>query len=111
MIALAGGGVVFVVAVSAALLALGRRLVEPMIGLADAARAVVQGKALPPIPVSTVRELGELKDAVLALSQKQILLREVNHRIKNSLQFVAATLALGGRSAIDKETREHFDDA
>lgn len=40
-----------------------------------------------------------------ALARNQILMREVNHRIKNSLQLVSAMLALQGARSSDTEVR------
>ncbi len=111
LLALAAGGIAFVIAILVLLVVMGRRLSDPINVLAGAARAAVDGEALPHVPESGVREIRELGSAVMALSQKQVLLREVNHRIKNSLQLVSATLSLQGQAASDAATREHFDAA
>jgi PAS domain S-box-containing protein len=52
--------------------------------------------------------LGE-KEALLA--QKDMLLKEVNHRVKNSLQLVASLLNLQGRQLDDPRSRQAFADA
>ncbi len=52
--------------------------------------------------------LGE-KEALLA--QKDMLLKEVNHRVKNSLQLVASLLNLQGRQLEDPRSRQAFEDA
>jgi PAS domain S-box-containing protein len=52
--------------------------------------------------------LGE-KEALLA--QKDMLLKEVNHRVKNSLQLVASLLNLQGRQLEDPRSRQAFGDA
>ncbi|MGF7175586.1 sensor histidine kinase [Azospirillum doebereinerae] len=52
--------------------------------------------------------LGE-RDA--ALAEKDLLMREVNHRIKNSLQVVSGLLTLQGQSAADPRLRAHLDEA
>lgn len=111
LILLMGGGAALIMAVSAAFLLLGSRLTRPMDGLAAAARAVKRGAPLPPVPTSNIREIVSLRNAVIELSQKQILLREVNHRIKNSLQLVSAMLGLQSRSVPDEEMRSHFREA
>lgn len=46
-----------------------------------------------------------------ALAEKEMLLREVNHRVKNSLQLVASLLALEAASSGDRGVRQAFDDA
>lgn len=54
---------------------------------------------------SSVRTQGEL------LEQKDALLAEVNHRVKNSLQLVVSTLRLQARRIQDPVTGEAFDKA
>ncbi|MBP2296639.1 sensor histidine kinase [Azospirillum rugosum] len=49
------------------------------------------------------------RDAVLA--QKDLLMREANHRIKNSLQVVSSLLSLQGQSTGNPETRESLHEA
>ena len=46
-----------------------------------------------------------------ALQQKEMLLKEVNHRVKNSLQLVASLLGLQRSRITDKEARRQFEDA
>jgi chemotaxis protein methyltransferase CheR len=53
----------------------------------------------------TERELQHL------LSQKELLLEEMQHRIANSLQIIASILLLKARSVQSEETRGHLQDA
>jgi two-component sensor histidine kinase len=46
-----------------------------------------------------------------ALGQKELLLKEVNHRVKNSLQLVASLLGLQRARIKDPEARRQFDEA
>ncbi len=46
-----------------------------------------------------------------ALKEKDGLLREVNHRVKNSLQLVSSLLTLQGLSSKDPEMRRQFQEA
>jgi len=46
-----------------------------------------------------------------ALAEKDLLMREVNHRIKNSLQVVSGLLTLQGQSAGDPHLRAQLDEA
>jgi two-component sensor histidine kinase len=46
-----------------------------------------------------------------ALAQKDVLLKEVNHRVKNSLQLVASLLSLQRNQIGDEATRHQFEDA
>jgi len=111
LILLAGGGALLVAAIAGVFLLLGSRLTRPMDGLAAAARAVTHGAPLPPVPTSNIREIVSLRNAVIELSQKQILLREVNHRIKNSLQLVSSLLGAQSRAASGDETQDQFRQA
>ena len=57
----------------------------------------------------------ELSKALAAqadlVEQKDLLLAEVNHRVKNSLQLVVSTLRLQARKLQDPATKEAFDQA
>jgi chemotaxis protein methyltransferase CheR len=54
---------------------------------------------------ATERRLKEL------LAQKDTLLREMSHRVANSLQIIASILLLKARAVQSAETREHLEDA
>lgn len=45
------------------------------------------------------------------LAQQQILLREMEHRIANTLQIIASILILKARAAVSEETRHELQDA
>jgi two-component sensor histidine kinase len=45
------------------------------------------------------------------LEQKEALIREVHHRVKNNLQLVQSILSLGMRHIADEEAVSHFDRA
>jgi two-component sensor histidine kinase len=108
---LAGGGLILLGFLSAAIRSLGIRLTRPLDDLAAAARAATRGDALPPIPAPQLREYASLHQAVIELSHTQLLLREANHRIKNSLQIVAAGLGLQSRATGDPEARDSLEEA
>jgi len=57
---------------------------------------------------SLEQALGE-RDA--ALAEKDLLMREVNHRIKNSLHVVSGLLSLQGQAATDPHLRAQLDEA
>ena len=45
------------------------------------------------------------------LRQKDVLLREIQHRVANSLQIIASILMMKARLVTSVETREHLEDA
>lgn len=108
---LAGGGMVTILAASLVLFIIASKLTRSLEGLAAAARAALQETSLPPVPRSRIRQFALLRDAVIELSQKQMLLREVNHRIKNSLQIVATMLRLQGTKTASEEVRTQLTEA
>ena len=56
--------------------------------------------------VTETRADARLKDE--ALAQNRILLREVQHRVANSLQIIAAVLLQNARTTVSDETRRHL---
>lgn len=52
-----------------------------------------------------------LEDKDNLLQQKELLLREVNHRIQNSLQLVSSFLGLQARSSEDQGLKDAFEEA
>ena len=56
-----------------------------------------------------IEALAAAKDSLLV--QKDMLMREVNHRVKNSLHMIASLLSLQGDGIDDPETRRQFADA
>ena len=59
--------------------------------------------------VTERRALEHEKDELLR--QKDLLLREMNHRINNSLQIIASILLLKAHTVQSEETRQHLQDA
>jgi chemotaxis protein methyltransferase CheR len=65
----------------------------------------------------TARRAGEREKAKLLektselLAQQRILVREIQHRVANSLQIIASILMLKTRRATSREAREHLLDA
>ena len=62
--------------------------------------------------VGVIRDITESRRNVTALRQalkeKELLLREMHHRIKNNLQVISSLLSLQGRSLVDETTKEMF---
>ena len=65
--------------------------------------------------IGSVRDITQRKadEAALkaALEQQQLLLKEVNHRVKNSLQLVSSLLRLQARRVEDASMRHQIEDA
>ena len=66
--------------------------------------------------VTARRIIENEKAALLAqteelLRQKKVLLREIQHRVANSLQIIASILLLKARAVTSEETRRHLKDA
>ena len=99
----------------------GRRLIQQPIGaLVGAARRHAAGDMsvrFPPGNPGT--EFGQLGAALNAMAgeieklvgQKTLLIREVQHRVMNSLQLLAAFLHLQSRQVDDPAVRKHLKDA
>lgn len=60
---------------------------------------------------SLARQVMALLELRRSILQKDLMLREVNHRVKNSLQLVSSLLRLESRQIADPVTRRHFDEA
>jgi light-regulated signal transduction histidine kinase (bacteriophytochrome) len=52
-----------------------------------------------------------LADKDVLIAQKDVLMKEVNHRVQNSLQLVAAFLSLQAKSSDDAKVKEHLAEA
>jgi|GEM_PF-5771140 len=65
--------------------------------------------------VSVVREITRRKkreDKIKkSLHEKEVLLKEINHRVKNNLQVIVSLLNLQSRHIRDKQAREMFTDS
>jgi light-regulated signal transduction histidine kinase (bacteriophytochrome) len=65
---------------------------------------------------ATLRELNvqlrrALSDKELLLTQKDLLMQEVNHRVQNSLQLVNSMLHLQARQTSDAQVKSQFEEA
>jgi two-component sensor histidine kinase len=99
---------------------IGLRLVRtPIEGLLETTRRWRNGDLTARTRLSGATEFGQLGEAFDALVRdleqamqfKDLLLRELNHRVMNSLQTISALFSLQAPSLRDPEARQKFNDA
>jgi two-component sensor histidine kinase len=73
----------------------------------DIPRPELTNDASPEPPQARALE-ARIAELEAALDRREVLLREVNHRVKNSLQLIASLLNLHRRSSPDPKVREQF---
>ncbi|HLL28354.1 MAG TPA: histidine kinase dimerization/phosphoacceptor domain -containing protein [Xanthobacteraceae bacterium] len=87
---------------------------RPVLGMVRVARRREGGDLSAQFPrLRSSTELGELSGALRAMSvridellaQKEFLLRELQHRVMNSLQILSSLLGMQGREAVDPAAR------
>jgi PAS domain S-box-containing protein len=68
-----------------------------------------------PTIIATVRDVTERKrtDEQLkaSLREKEVLLREVHHRVKNNMQVITSLLSLASAKVTEPSTKQHFVDS
>lgn len=119
--------VIFLIASLVAIIGAHFTIARPLQGLRDRADRLARGDFEPPpstheggreiqslskhleaMARSLERRQSELVEAV---QQKDLLLKEVNHRVKNNLQLIASLLSLQRLNIADPATRHQFDQA
>jgi len=90
------------------------RVVDPAGGvrwLLVRGRAYFEGEGQGRKPTLFIGTARDITEASAALEQQQMLLHEVNHRVKNSLQLVSSLLRLQARRIPDEAARRQLEDA
>jgi two-component sensor histidine kinase len=109
----------FVIAALGALLVARAWVGRPIHNLQAAADAMAAGNLKVRPPRAAIPEVQALSEKFvqmaaaleLRLQQKDSLLKEVNHRVKNSLQLVSSVLTLHRAGISDERARRQFDEA
>ncbi len=75
-------------------------------------RIELQGKKILQATVRDITERKKAEDQIKqSLQEKEVLLREIHHRVKNNLQVVSSLLNMQARNARDKNTIEILSEA
>jgi two-component system, sensor histidine kinase PdtaS len=74
-------------------------------------RAFFEGKGENRTPILFIGTMRDVTDTKAAAEHQQMLIHEVNHRVKNSLQLVSSLLRLQARRAQDQGSRQQLEDA
>ena len=79
---------------------------------ASISKVEIEGKAILTVILRDISERkaseGKLREA---LAEKEVLLREIHHRVKNNLQVVSSLLNLQARAAGDEEVARAFEES
>lgn len=89
---------------------LGRVLVS-MYDLTERKRAEEQQRRIRELERASIQREHEEARIRATLHEKEVLLREIHHRVKNNLQVIASLLRLGAERVEDSQAREIFQDS